>query len=125
MSCIIFSEKFHNNIRSKLYLRPKLNMMQFGIQHFAGKVVYSVEGFLDKNRQYLPIDVIKLLCGSSNQTVRRLFQLSFSRHGNTFCSMPVNLHPLQTESCNKVMNSFPLTENQAQINKLDLGGVMM
>lgn len=97
-----FSEKFHNNIHSKFYLRPKLNRTQFGIQHFAGRVVYSIEGFLDKNRQYLPTDVIKLLCGSSNTTIRRLFQSSLSRHESTFCSMPVNLNPQQTEACIKV-----------------------
>lgn len=96
------SEKFHSNIKSKLYMRPKLNNLQFGIQHFAGKVVYCTEGFLDKNRQFLPADVVKLLCGSSIHTIRYLFQCSVNKTGNLFYSMPVNLRPSESPVCNKV-----------------------
>lgn len=97
-------EKFHSNINSKLYLRPKLNLLQFGIQHFAGKVMYSVEGFLEKNRQFLPMDVIKLLTSSNITTVKHLFQYCVNKN-NTFCSMPISLHHLQPNSCSKV-NTF-------------------
>ncbi|KAG5313772.1 MYO3A protein, partial [Pseudoatta argentina] len=54
-------EKFHNNIKSKFYVRPKSDAVCFAIYHFAGRVVYQAEGFLEKNRNFLPPEVIQLV----------------------------------------------------------------
>ncbi|KAL4710295.1 hypothetical protein ACJJTC_011549, partial [Scirpophaga incertulas] len=60
-----FLEKCHyNHALNELYSRPRLGANEFGIKHYAGQVWYSVEGFLDKNRDALRGDVLELLCSS-------------------------------------------------------------
>lgn len=61
-----FLEKCHyNHALNELYSRPRLNVPEFGIRHFAGSVWYNVDGFLDKNRDTLRTDVVDLLISSS------------------------------------------------------------
>lgn len=36
--CLLLTEKFHQNIKSSIYSRPKSNELSFGIDHYAGKV---------------------------------------------------------------------------------------
>lgn len=47
---------------------------QFGIKHYAGDVVYSAQGFLEKNRDLLPPLVLDVLGKSGNPLIARLFQ---------------------------------------------------
>ncbi|XP_053093792.1 myosin-IIIa [Pangasianodon hypophthalmus] len=44
----------------------------FGINHYAGKVIYNASGFLAKNRDALPADIILLLRSSENELIRKL-----------------------------------------------------
>ncbi|RWS20610.1 unconventional myosin-XV-like protein, partial [Leptotrombidium deliense] len=70
-----FLEKCHfNHALSELYSRPRLASMEFGIKHFAGQVWYSVEGFLDKNRDTLRPDVISLLINSKMSIISKMFR---------------------------------------------------
>ncbi|CAJ0580600.1 unnamed protein product, partial [Mesorhabditis spiculigera] len=46
---------------------------EFRIQHYAGEVKYDVNGFIDKNKDYLYEDIKRLLYGSSSSLVRTLF----------------------------------------------------
>ena len=71
-----FLEKCHyNHALNELYSRPRLNVPEFGIRHFAGFVSYNVEGFLDKNRDTLRTDVVDLLI-SSSLPVSMIYSLS-------------------------------------------------
>ncbi|XP_023214568.1 unconventional myosin-XV-like, partial [Centruroides sculpturatus] len=73
-----FLEKCHyNHALNDLYSRPRMSSMEFGIKHYAGQVWYSVDGFLDKNRDTLRSVVVDLLISSKvpvrNQYFSNLF----------------------------------------------------
>lgn len=95
----VFTEKCHNNIKSKYYIRPKSDAICFAIHHFAGRVVYQAENFLEKNRNFLPTEVIQLIRSSKFEMVRFLFQCPITKTGN-LCSImqdtptPLPLPPL-------------------------------
>ncbi|KAL4000027.1 myosin heavy chain 1/2/3/4/8/13/7B/15 [Sarotherodon galilaeus] len=58
-----------------IYLPPKNNYeTQFGIEHFAGKVFYDSQGFLEKNRDTLSSDLIKVLEKSTNKLLKQVFR---------------------------------------------------
>ncbi|XP_060523322.1 unconventional myosin-XV [Cylas formicarius] len=65
-----FLEKCHyNHALNENYCRPRVGGREFGIRHFAGQVWYSVDGFLDKNRDILRTEVIELLASSKEPLV--------------------------------------------------------
>ncbi|XP_057336202.1 myosin-IIIa isoform X2 [Microplitis mediator] len=77
-------EKFHNNIKSKFYVRPKSDAICFAVNHFSGRVVYQADGFLDKNRNFLPPEVIQLIRQSQYDMIRFLFQCPITKTGNLY-----------------------------------------
>ncbi|XP_055533492.1 unconventional myosin-XV [Wyeomyia smithii] len=65
-----FLEKCHyNHALNELYSRPRIGAQEFGITHYAGLIWYCVEGFLEKNRDALKMDVIELLNSSTEPLV--------------------------------------------------------
>ena len=70
INVILFStEKFHDNIKSKYYIKPKSQGVEFTIRHYAGKVDYTGKNFLEKNKNFLPSEVIHLLRESSHSII--------------------------------------------------------
>ncbi|XP_012256582.2 myosin-IIIb-like isoform X3 [Athalia rosae] len=80
-------EKFHSNVKSKFYVRPKSDAICFAVHHFAGRVVYQADGFLEKNRNFLPPEVIQLVRQSQFDMVRFLFQCPITRTGNLYSAV--------------------------------------
>ncbi|XP_055705542.1 myosin-IIIb-like isoform X4 [Phlebotomus papatasi] len=80
-------DKFHQNVKSKFYIRPKSDAACFAIHHFAGRVVYQADGFLEKNRNFLPSEVIQLVRQSSYDMVRFLFQCPITKTGNLYSAL--------------------------------------
>lgn len=66
----LISEKFQDNIKSKYYIRPKGESLEFTIRHFAGKVSYNAEKFLEKNKNFLPTEIIHLLRQSTLEIIQ-------------------------------------------------------
>ncbi|XP_062873180.1 unconventional myosin-VIIa [Trichomycterus rosablanca] len=70
------TESHHNNT---IYVSPgRSHSLQFGIRHFAGVVHYDCNGFLEKNRDALSLDIITLIQKSSSQLLRRIFDAELS-----------------------------------------------
>ncbi|KAG7396124.1 hypothetical protein PHYBOEH_002779 [Phytophthora boehmeriae] len=53
--------------------KNRVNQMQFLIHHYAGDVMYTGEGFLEKNKDTLPTDMVQLLSGSQNDVISGIF----------------------------------------------------
>ena len=47
----------------------------FIVTHYAGEVVYQIEGFCDKNRDVLYPDLIQLMQSSTNSFMKELFPI--------------------------------------------------
>ncbi|KAL2080962.1 hypothetical protein ACEWY4_022815 [Coilia grayii] len=74
-------DKFEDNLRCKYFWRPKRVELCFGIQHYAGKVLYNVNGFLEKNRDTLPADIVVVLRTSENKILQQLFSSPLTKTG--------------------------------------------
>jgi myosin heavy subunit len=68
-----FNKEFSKN---QYYIPSKRNDINFTIHHYAGKVTYSGENFLEKNRDSLPFRVSELLRKSSNEILSEIFTIS-------------------------------------------------
>ncbi|XP_045910344.1 myosin-IIIb isoform X2 [Micropterus dolomieu] len=75
-------DKFEDNLRCKYFWIPKRVELCFGIQHYAGKVMYNVNGFLEKNRDTLPADIVVVLRTSENKLLQQLFSSPLTKTGN-------------------------------------------
>ncbi|XP_032386224.1 myosin-IIIb, partial [Etheostoma spectabile] len=75
-------DKFEDNLRCKYFWIPKRVELCFGIQHYAGKVMYNVNGFLGKNRDTLPADIVVVLRTSENKLLQQLFSSPLTKTGN-------------------------------------------
>ena len=51
------------------------NSNSFYISHFAGRVLYNINNFIEKNKDTLPQDIEDLLQSSNNEFIRELFPL--------------------------------------------------
>lgn len=62
--------------RNSYYIPSKRCELNFTINHYAGKVTYTAENFLEKNRDSLPFRVSELLKNSSNYLIAEIFSNS-------------------------------------------------
>ncbi|XP_034246808.1 myosin-IIIb-like [Thrips palmi] len=86
-------DKFHCNMKSRFYVRPKGNALCFAVCHYAGRVAYQADGFLEKNRNFLPPEVIQVVRRSSIPAVRFLFQCPITRTGNLYAAATPSPEP--------------------------------
>ncbi|CAG9132390.1 unnamed protein product [Plutella xylostella] len=101
-------EKFHSNIKSKYYVRPKSDAICFAIHHFAGRVVYQAENFLEKNRNFLPPEVVQLMRQSQYDTIRFLFQCPITKTGNLYSPLQgdIDSRTLESPSSDRTRERF-------------------
>ena len=84
---MLIAEKFQQNIKSTNYLPAKSDASVFSIRHYAGKVTYDASLFLEKNRNFLPPEVVELFRLSNNTVVQFLFQCPLTKTGNLFAKV--------------------------------------
>ncbi|KAM3866070.1 unconventional myosin-VIIb-like [Diretmus argenteus] len=65
--------------RDKTYISSKSqHNTDFGIRHFAGVVYYDSKGFLEKNRDTVSFDIIKMTETSANKLLQQIFESELS-----------------------------------------------
>ncbi|KAJ8389610.1 hypothetical protein AAFF_G00118470 [Aldrovandia affinis] len=95
--------------KSSMYLPTKNSHdMEFGIQHFAGAVHYDSEGFLEKNRDSVSPDLMKLVETSSNKLLKQIFRSDIT--SNAVKSQPSNSRILMTPKSS--LRQLPETRKQ-------------
>lgn len=80
-----FNKEFSKNT---YYIPSKRQDANFTINHYAGRVTYTSENFLEKNRDSLPFRVAELLRNSSNEILAEIFsaQVGVGSMGNSSIS---------------------------------------
>ncbi|XP_073085332.1 myosin-IIIa-like isoform X2 [Manis javanica] len=104
-------EKFEGNLKSQYFWRPKRLELSFGIHHYAGKVLYNANGFLAKNRDTLPTDIVLLLRSSENSVIRQLVSHPLTKTGN----LP------HSKTQNKVNYQMRTSEKSVNLTKGEIG----
>ncbi|XP_029309255.1 LOW QUALITY PROTEIN: unconventional myosin-VIIb-like [Cottoperca gobio] len=67
---------------NKTYIASKSEHdTDFGICHFAGSVHYDSKGFLEKNRDAVSFDMIKMVEKTTNKQLRQIFETELSTNG--------------------------------------------
>ncbi|XP_006871745.1 PREDICTED: myosin-IIIa [Chrysochloris asiatica] len=102
-------EKFETNLKSQYFWRPKRMELSFGIHHYAGKVLYNASGFLAKNRDTLPTDIVLLLRSSENSVIQQLVKHPLTKTGNLPHSKTKNTISYQMRTSEK---SIDLTKGE-------------
>uniref|UniRef100_A0A8C5F8Q8 non-specific serine/threonine protein kinase n=1 Tax=Gadus morhua TaxID=8049 RepID=A0A8C5F8Q8_GADMO len=103
-------EKFEVNLKSKHFWRPMRVDLGFGINHYAGKVIYNASGFLAKNRDMLPADIVLLLRSSENLLISKLVTHPLTKTGYITRSLTTFI---ETQSCADIfpiLNYFSMRE---------------
>ncbi|XP_040911103.1 unconventional myosin-VIIa-like [Toxotes jaculatrix] len=79
---------------NKTYIASKSEYdTNFGIQHFAGLVYYDSKGFLEKNRDAVSYDIIKMVEMSTNKLLHQIFESELSSNGVKVTNMRVIMTP--------------------------------
>lgn len=113
-------DKFHNNIKSKYYIRPKSNALQFTIRHHAGKVLYDARCFVEKNRNFLPTEIVQLLRQSKLPVVQTLFQSPLTKTGQLYTPSQYACQNLSTQSLVSQAKALQTTSTSFRFSLMDL-----
>ncbi|XP_069047374.1 myosin-IIIa isoform X4 [Lepisosteus oculatus] len=106
-------EKFEDNLQSKNFWRPKRVDLSFGIHHYAGKVLYNASGFLAKNRDTLPADIVLLLRSSENDLIRKLVTHPLTK----------TVRPSEKRCQSNYMNGWSVPRNLAHTKGKGVGNI--
>ncbi|XP_076468254.1 myosin-IIIb-like isoform X2 [Babylonia areolata] len=116
-------DKFQQNIKAAAYSKPKGFILHFCIDHFAGKVEYDATGFLEKNRDRLPVEIVNILRTSDSKVVRTLFQTPLTKTGNLSSGTSTQQSSAQSSSSPSPMATIPsLTTSYASRSASVMGG---
>ncbi|KAI3640240.1 hypothetical protein MIR68_001118 [Amoeboaphelidium protococcarum] len=69
--------KSMNTMDPKHYFqKPRFSNVQFSVEHYALPVVYTVDNFLEKNKDSMPEEIFELLSETSNQFLKSILDIN-------------------------------------------------
>ncbi|KAL9226907.1 hypothetical protein vseg_002666 [Gypsophila vaccaria] len=138
-----FANKLFQNFQAHPRLeKAKFSQTDFGISHYAGKVNYQTEYFLDKNRDYVVVEHCSVLSSSKCPLIVDLFPTiseETSRSSYKFSSVSSRFKQqlqalMETLNCTEPhyvrcikpnsLNRPHIFENQSILHQLRCGGVL-
>ncbi|KAE9974102.1 hypothetical protein BLS_000607 [Venturia inaequalis] len=74
----LFVESLHHthHTKSPFYKKPRFGKSSFAIKHYAVEVTYESSGFLEKNRDTVPDEIMDLLRASTNEFIADILAAS-------------------------------------------------
>ncbi|XP_017275826.1 unconventional myosin-VIIa [Kryptolebias marmoratus] len=82
---------------NEIYINSKSeHETYFGIRHFAGVVYYDTNGFLEKNRDAVSSDIIRMIDLSTNKLLRQIFENELSTNGVKNKNIRIIMTPIST-----------------------------
>ncbi|XP_009706032.1 PREDICTED: myosin-IIIb-like, partial [Cariama cristata] len=89
-----FVDKLNSSFKGNLHFEPgRGRVLGFSIIHYAGKVQYTAEGFLEKNRDTLPASIRGLFINSVTPLLSMLFTATVSRTGTLMPHVKAKVTP--------------------------------
>ncbi|XP_075759374.1 unconventional myosin-Vb-like isoform X2 [Pelodiscus sinensis] len=101
----LYDQHLHH---SPHFQKPKMSTEAFIIQHFAGKVEYQCRGFLEKNQDMVPAELIGLLRASKSALLAELFP----EEGDGSIALPSRLSHGSRVTVRPSRRSLPATDKE-------------
>ena len=73
LSTIVVIINYYNHVGLQYLEHQAQHHSHFNIKHYAETVSYNVNGFLEKNRDTMTQDLLKLIAGSDSEFIRGSF----------------------------------------------------
>ena len=114
----VFKAKNSNKGSSCLINDKLMGPMDFGIHHYAGKVVYYADGFLSRNQDTLSADLIAAAKKSSNDIIANHLQNESMMKGGDSAAPKVNVSAGPRRGKSNIASDTVWTKFRTQLNSL-------
>ncbi|XP_066138034.1 neither inactivation nor afterpotential protein C [Euwallacea fornicatus] len=85
--------------------------MEFAVAHYTGIVSYNVRDMTEKNRDFLPPEIIEVLRGSDNSIIKALFTKKLDRTGCLVTNSADNNTCRTRSGCKKIADQYSQIRN--------------
>lgn len=96
-----------NFIDHSSFLPDKGNRLEFAVQHYAGQVLYRIEGFLEKNKDSLPETLVDSVKYGEVKLIRTLFRRPANPNSDLKKSILRKRWVMYSSLCSDVLASLP------------------
>ncbi|KAI2489593.1 myosin-kinesin ATPase superfamily-like protein [Fragilaria crotonensis] len=116
-----FVSKVHavNKDSDAFYVEKSFRAYEFGIKHYAGRVYYDATGFVSKNMDALPLDLLECAKKSSNEIIANELQNDAMMNDHTR-TKPKRVAPSQKTASTRLVHQTVWTKFRSQLTSLML-----
>ena len=117
-----FVSKVHavNKDSDAFYVEKSFRTYEFGIKHYAGRVYYDATGFVSKNMDALPLDLLECAKKSSNEIIAKELQNDTMMNDHTRAKPTKKTTTSQKTSSTRLVHQTVWTKFRSQLTSLML-----